>query len=150
MARPSELTDFAHNAEREFASLLDFYRVRWDYEPVTFVLAAGPDGCPTSAFTPDFHLPDFDRYIEVTTLSQPLVTAKNRKVRMLRQQVPGIDIQIVYRNDYLELLVKYGLDRPEQDTSGPKRCVAASEDPGLLGAGPLTDVGLPSRVVPAA
>ena len=55
---------FAHNAEAEFASLLDFYGVEWAYEPRTFVLETGPDGSPTLAFTPDFHLPEFDRYID--------------------------------------------------------------------------------------
>ena len=29
---------FAHNAERQFAKLLDFYAIAWEYEPRTFVL----------------------------------------------------------------------------------------------------------------
>lgn len=137
---PAPPAAFAHNAEAEFASLLDFYGIAWEYEPRTFVLATGGDGCPTLAFTPDFHLPEFDRYVEVTTLDQRLVTKKNRKVRLLREQVPGIDVRIVYRRDYLELLIKYGLAQPEQAAVSPVRAVAV-EPVGLIGILPVAAAG---------
>src|SRR5688572_10678026 len=35
---------FANEVELEFAKILDFYGLRWDYEPRTFVLARDPDG----------------------------------------------------------------------------------------------------------
>ena len=47
---PAGQVRFAHPSERLFAALLDLYEVRWEYEPVEFVLAWGPDGQPTSAF----------------------------------------------------------------------------------------------------
>jgi hypothetical protein len=106
--------------------------VRWEYEPHTFVLARGADGHPTSAFAPDFWLPDHDRYIEVTTLDQRLVTKKNRKLRQLRVLRPDIDITLIYQRDYLQLLVKYGLEPPEQH--GPAGPTVSALDPlGLLG-----------------
>ena len=37
---------------------------------------------------PDFYLPAYDLYIEITTLNQKLVTKKNRKARRLRRAVP--------------------------------------------------------------
>ena len=49
-------------------------------------------------------------YIEVTTMSQKLVTRKNRKVRRLRELYPGVNIKIFYQRDYVQLLAKYGLD----------------------------------------
>lgn len=64
----------------------------------------------TKRFTPDFYLPDFDMYIEVTTMSQKLVTRKNRKVRRLRELYPDLNIKIFYQRDYAQLLAKYGLD----------------------------------------
>ena len=67
---PHERIAFAHNSERELARLFDFYGLRWEYEPHTFVLERGADGSPTRAFAPDFYLPDHDRYLEVTTLDQ--------------------------------------------------------------------------------
>jgi len=70
-------------------------------------------GSVTKRFTPDFFLPDFDLYIEITTMNQKLVTRKNRKVRRLRELYPGIKIKIFYQRDYLALLEKYGLDGQE-------------------------------------
>jgi hypothetical protein len=105
---------FAHNSERQFAKLLDFYNICWDYEPRTFTLEWDRDGRPAQAFTPDFYLPAYDLYIEITTLNQNLVTKKNRKARRLREQYPEVSIRVLYQRDYLHLLVKYGLELPSQ------------------------------------
>jgi hypothetical protein len=105
---------FAHNSERQFAKLLDFYNIAWDYEPRTFTLEWDRDGRPAQAFTPDFYLPAYDLYIEITTLNQNLVTKKNRKARRLREQYPEVSIRVLYQRDYLHLLVKYGLELPSQ------------------------------------
>jgi hypoxanthine phosphoribosyltransferase len=105
---------FAHNSERQFAKLLDFYSIAWEYEPRTFALAWHRDGRPSQAFTPDFYLPAYDVYIEITTLNQKLVTRKNRKARRLRELYPDVEIRVLYQRDYLHLLVKYGLEPPSQ------------------------------------
>ena len=135
---PHEQVAFAHNSERQLAKLLDFYGVAWQYEPHTFVLERGPDGQPRRAFSPDFHLPDHGLYYEVTTLNQKLVTRKNRKLRQLREQRPDLDVRLLYQRDYLELLVKYGLESPEQLVpveAAARR--AATDGLGLLGLGTL-------------
>lgn len=67
----------------------------------------------TKQFTPDFYLPQFDTYIEVTTMNQKLVTKKNRKVRRLRELYPDVKIKIFYQRDYVALLSKYGLVRAD-------------------------------------
>jgi hypothetical protein len=105
---------FAHNSERQFAKLLDFYGIEWDYEPRTFVLETDRDGNPVQAFSPDFYLRAYDLFIEITTLNQKLVTKKNRKARRLRELHPEIRIKVLYQRDYLHLLVKYGLEPPSQ------------------------------------
>ena len=101
--------DFAHRSERELAALLDSYGIVWEYEPTTFVLQRDRRGNPTCAFTPDFYLPDFDVYVEVTMLRQALITRKNRKIRMLKQLRPDVDVKILYRRDLERLDAKYGL-----------------------------------------
>jgi len=111
---PHESVRFAHNSERQFAKLLDFYNIAWDYEPRTFTLEWDREGKAAQAFTPDFYLPAYDLYIEITTLNQNLVTKKNRKARRLREQYPDITIRVLYQRDYLHLLVKYGLELPSQ------------------------------------
>jgi hypothetical protein len=65
-------------------------------------------------FRPDFYLPRFGLYIEITTLNQRLVTKKNRKVRRLRELYPAVRIKVLYQRDYLSLLAKYGLEPPSQ------------------------------------
>lgn len=82
----------------------------WQYEPRSFDIQWDADGNVTKRFTPDFYLPQFDTYIEVTTMNQKLVTKKNGKVRRLRELYPGTKVKIFYQRDYLALQEKYGLD----------------------------------------
>ncbi|HYT29694.1 MAG TPA: hypothetical protein VEN82_02880, partial [Actinomycetota bacterium] len=107
---PSDTVSFAHSSERQFARLLDFYQIDWRYEPTSFDLEWDADGNVTQRFTPDFYLPAYDLYIEITTLNQKLVTRKNRKVRRLRERYPEVNCRIFYQRDYLSLVSKYGLD----------------------------------------
>ena len=86
----------------------------WEYEPRTFTLERDREGNPLQAFTPDFYLPAYDLFIEITTLNQKLVTKKNRKARRLVEQHPDVQIKVLYQRDYLHLLVKYGLEPPSQ------------------------------------
>lgn len=94
--------------------LLDFYQIDWRYEPTTFDIEWDRDGNPTQRFSPDFYLPEFDLYIEITTLNQKLVTKKNRKIRRLTALYPDVSCRILYQRDYLNLLIKYGLEEPSQ------------------------------------
>jgi hypothetical protein len=97
---------FAHESERHFAELLNFYGIAWLYEPVEFTLSYGRDGRASAAFRPDFYLPDHDLFIELTTLRQELVTRKNRKVRLLHELYPEVRIKILYRRDVASLQLK--------------------------------------------
>ena len=106
---------FMHPSEAELARMLDFYRLRWEYEPRSFPIAWDEHGRVTEAFTPDFYLPDLDLYIELTTLKQSLVTDKNRKVRRLRELYPDVKLKIFYGRDYRSLLQKFG--RPPGDAA---------------------------------
>ena len=90
-------TVFAHQSEQMFANLLDFYRIAWEYEPRSFPISTGPNGEALEAFTPDFYLPEFKLYVELTTMKQSLVTKKNRKVRLLRELYPDLNIQVPLR-----------------------------------------------------
>jgi len=103
---------FATQTELDAAKILDYYRVPWEYEPRTFILERDAVGNIVEAFTPDFYLPDLGLYIEVTQMKQSLVTAKNRKVRRLREQFPEIRIKLLYKNDFIQLAKKYDLAPP--------------------------------------
>jgi hypothetical protein len=100
---------FAHESEERFARILDFYGVRWEYEPVEFALDWDERGRPTAGFRPDFWLPQPGLFVEVTTLNQRLVTKKNGKVRRMGQLYPDVRVTVLYQRDTLALLAKYGL-----------------------------------------
>lgn len=101
---------FAHAAEAEFAQLLDFYGMRWEYEPRTFVLQRDDQGRVTEAFSPDFYLPDQDLYVELTTMQANQIRHKNRKLRRLRELYPEVNVKLFKRSDIRALLVKFGVE----------------------------------------
>ena len=104
-------TVFAHPSEAEIASLLDYYGVGWEYEPRTFVLERDLDGHPIVSFAPDFYLPDYDLYLEITTIRPSLINRKNRKIRKLREAYPDINIKLFSLRDMDALLQKYHMRR---------------------------------------
>jgi hypoxanthine phosphoribosyltransferase len=107
-AIPVEGTRFAHASEAELARILDFYLVRWEYEPRTFPIQWNLEGQVIESFSPDFYLPESDLWLELTTLRQSLVRRKNRKLRRLRELYPMIRIKLLYARDFRALMLKYG------------------------------------------
>jgi hypoxanthine phosphoribosyltransferase len=99
---------FAHASEAEMARILDFYAVRWEYEPHRFPILWNLDGTVVESFSPDFYLPDLDLYLEMTTLRQRLVRKKNRKLRRLRELYPDVRIKLFYARDFRALMLKFG------------------------------------------
>jgi hypothetical protein len=121
---------FAHPSERVAAEILDFYRIRWEYEPTTFPIEWDGNGNVVASFTPDFYLPDFNLYIELTTMSQKLVTKKNRKVRRLKELHPEINVKIFYQKDFRNLLLKFGIPVEERDRQQGGGLTAAPDEDG--------------------
>ena len=89
---------FSHRIEAEFARILDYYGVAWEYEPRSFVLEWDAAGQVKVAFTPDFYLSDQDLYVELTTM------------RRMNELYPEINIQLWKRSDLRALMLRYGLD----------------------------------------
>jgi hypothetical protein len=106
LSRPDSA--FAHASEAEFARILDFYQVTWEYEPQVFPILWDLDGNVLESFAPDFYLPELEIFVELTTLQQRLVRKKNRKVRRLRELYPGLRIKLLYARDFRALMLKYG------------------------------------------
>jgi hypothetical protein len=107
---PTQPYAFSHTIEAEFARILDYYGVPWEYEPRTFPLEWDEEGKVAVAFTPDFYLPDEDLFVELTTMRPKLVTKKNRKLRRMNELYPEINIQLWKRSDLRALMLRYGLD----------------------------------------
>jgi hypothetical protein len=109
---------FAHPSEEEFSRILDFYQLEWEYEPHSFPLERSEQGEVIEAFSPDFYLPQYDLYIELTTIRQKLIAKKNRKIRLLKELYPDVNIKLVNRSAFGELLLKYGLQGQQGELVG--------------------------------
>ena len=95
---------FKNETEEEFAKILSLYNIEWLYEPKTFPVEWDAEGNVTMAISPDFYLPKFNLYLELTTMDQRYVTKKNKKMRLVKELYPGTNIRIVYKKDFNELL----------------------------------------------
>jgi hypothetical protein len=122
------------------ARILDFYRVRWEYEPHIFPILWDLDGAVVESFAPDFWLPDLDLYLEMTTLRQKLVRKKNRKLRRVLALYPDLHVKLFYARDFRALMLKFGRLALVEELSGtsghivPDRGPAADDVAGALEA----------------
>jgi hypothetical protein len=136
---------FAHASEAELARILDYYQVRWEYEPHRFPILWNLEGKVVESFTPDFYLPDLHLFIELTTLKQSLVRKKNRKLRRLRELYPDVNIKLLYARDFKALMLKYGrielvasLTGPEGQARVGRTAQADGQASAVEGAGPAS------------
>ncbi len=134
--RAEEGPRFAHASEAELARILDFYRVRWEYEPRTFPVLWNLDGQVVESFSPDFYLPDVDLWVELTTLRQSLVRKKNRKLRRMRELYPMVRLKLLYARDFRALMLKYGRLDIAASLIGTDGQVVPDADRGRDGASP--------------
>ena len=103
---PEEI-HFKNESEKEFAKVLDLYNLEWEYEPRTFPLKWDSEGNITQAFSPDFYLPRFNTYIELTIMNQKYTAIKRKKMALLKQLYPDTNVSIVYKNDYHSLVERF-------------------------------------------
>ena len=130
------------------ARILDFYEVRWLYEPDTFPVLWNLSGTVVESFSPDFYLPDLDLYLEMTTLKQSLVRKKNRKLRRLRALYPDIRVKLFYARDFRALMLKYGRAGLTASLSGTSGQVPSKRQASVIDElGMLTTDGVPAEAL---
>lgn len=83
--------------EANYARLLNYLKVKWEYAPKTFDLG-------TQNYTPDFYLPESNLYIEVKNFMWKYSKIRDDKFRKL---YPNIKLQLLLKEDYLKLQNKY-------------------------------------------
>jgi hypothetical protein len=148
---PASRPNFAHASEAEMARILDFYQVRWEYEPHVFPVVWNLEGAVVESFAPDFWLPDLELYLEMTTLRQKLVRKKNRKLRRVLELYPDLRVKLFYARDFRALMLKFGklgLVAELSGTSGQVTPVRAGSVAGAAAALELpneTDLSTPEE-----
>jgi hypothetical protein len=151
---PPATPAFAHASEAEMARILDFYQVRWEYEPHTFPILWNIDGMVVESFSPDFWLPDLDLYLEMTTLRQKLVRKKNRKLRRVLELYPDLRVKLFYARDFRALMLKFGKLALIDEMSGtpgqviPERLPAVFTGDAEDAPDPADSVGQPAAEPP--
>ena len=94
---------FAHSSEKLFADHLDLYNIAWYYEPTSFPLEWG-SGSIKKMFTPDFFLPEYNLYIEITTMNQSLITKKQKKYKKVQKLYPDFSFKLINESMYENLI----------------------------------------------
>lgn len=106
----SDPEKFMHPSEEKFAQMLDFYQIKWEYEPKNFLLEWDSEGNVLEAFSPDFYLPEQDLYVELTTQKSRQAWKKNKKIRRLKELYPEVNIRMINRKGFASLLNKQASD----------------------------------------
>jgi hypothetical protein len=127
LAADSSLHPFVHPIEKEFARVLDYYGIRWEYEPRTFALEWDEEHNVSQAFSPDFYLPDQDLYVELTTARPKLVTIKNKKIRRMAELYPEVNVQLWKRSDLRNMMIRFGIDKQAVSIMGTEAQKKANE-----------------------
>ena len=96
---------FAHYSEKLFSEHLELFNITWIYEPTSFPLKWG-SGSIKMMFTPDFYLPDYDIYIEITTMNQKLITKKQKKIKLARKLYPQTTFKLINEQEFYNFLTK--------------------------------------------
>lgn len=96
---------FAHYSEKLFAEHLNLFDINWIYEPKSFPLKWG-SGAIKMMFTPDFYLPEYNTYIEITTMDQKLITKKQKKIKLARKLYPQTSFKLINEKEFYNFLTK--------------------------------------------
>lgn|SRR5574338_165694 len=96
---------FAHVAEEQFAKILNFYGINWEYEPKTFVIRTDAEGMIRKGFTPDFYIPEYDVYVEITVMQK--TQKKKKKINETLSAHPYLNIVLLDGTDIKGLEERY-------------------------------------------
>ena len=88
-------TYFRSAWEANYARYLNFAKIKWEYEPKTFWFDGIKRG--SRSYTPDFYLPEEDRYVEI----KGWMDKKSRtKLKRMAKYYPDVDIELIDSTRY--------------------------------------------------
>lgn len=88
--------------EANYARLLNYLDIKWEFEPKTFIFKKIKKG--TKSYLPDFYLPITDEYVEI----KGWMTAKSKtQLKRMAKYYPDVKITLVDKDKYLKLERQY-------------------------------------------
>ncbi len=100
------MTRYAHELEKDFADILDSFGIKYEYEPRTFVIQEDENGQPKRGFTPDFFLPEFNVYVEITSMNGSHCNKKRRKIEAI-EKLYGVKTILFKKPEINELVENF-------------------------------------------
>ncbi|MCI0660803.1 MAG: DNA polymerase III subunit alpha, partial [Acidobacteria bacterium] len=88
--------------EADFARLLNYFGIRYEYEPLRFTLLRA-DGSPLT-YAPGFFAPDLNCWYEIKGWMDQ---KSEEKIRLFREQYPGERLVVIDRTRFAELQMQY-------------------------------------------
>jgi len=79
--------------EANFARILNFLKIEWEFQPKTFDLK-------TQKYTPDFYLPKYNLFVEIKNFLSEFSKERDSKFREI---YPNNNLFLLLKPDYLEL-----------------------------------------------
>ena len=83
--------------EANFARLLNLLKIKWIFQPKTFILKS-------QKYTPDFYLPKYKTYVEIKNFLSDYSHKRDQEFRFL---YPKIKLSLILKKDYLELQERF-------------------------------------------
>ena len=109
--RPDLNNFFRSGWEANFARILNYNKIDWEYEYKRFDLI-------DSIYCPDFYLPEFECYIEVQGYVRE---KKNKNLKKMVEQYPEIKLFILDAEGYSQLENKFSLVVQNWENGGTKK-----------------------------
>jgi hypothetical protein len=81
--------------EAVVAAALDRVRVTWSYEPTRFVISYNADGTEHEACSPDFFLPAYGLFLEISDGSPRRLNRKRAKLKRLHASHPEVRVELL-------------------------------------------------------
>lgn len=127
--RRTDLGDhyFRSTWEANYARLLDYQKIKWVYEPKTFIFKEVFRGA--KSYLPDFYLPDSDEYHEVKGWMK---STDRTKLKRMAKYFPDVKIVMIDRDVYLEYEKKYAFDIPTWEFSAATQSQANKKNAELM------------------
>lgn len=98
---------FTSSAHGRFARALSQNGIAWLYKPRTFSIDWDAEGNLRDSITPDFYLPDYQQYLELTTPGEHCIAVTAKRLRMLRRLHHELDLRLIVGENYPAIIRRF-------------------------------------------